>query len=68
MVILERGESETVKGGDVVRISNWGMFLLGIYLILVGLESVGIGFELARINGIIGLVAGILIVMEHWRR
>ena len=56
--------------GFGVRISNWGMFLLGVYLILVGLESSGFflfrGF--GNITGIIALIAGILLLMEHWRR
>lgn len=56
--------------GAGVRIANWGMFLLAVYLILVGLEQSGfflfLGF--GRITGIIALVAGVLILMEHWRR
>ncbi len=53
-----------------MRISNWGMFLLAVYLILVGLESSGffmfLGF--GRITGTVALIAGVLILMEHWRR
>ena len=53
-----------------MRVLNWGMFLLGIYLVLIGLESLGIflGFSLHQITTIIGLVAGILILMENSRR
>ncbi len=51
-----------------MRVSNWGMFLLGVYLILVGLNSFGIFFGLGQITGILGLIAGVLIIMEHWRR
>ncbi len=52
-----------------MRVSNWGMFLLAVYLIIVGLNSFGIlFFALGRIDGIIALVAGIMILMEHWRR
>jgi len=44
------------------------MFLLGVYLILVGLNSFGVFFGLGQLVGVIGLVAGIMILMEHWRR
>ena len=52
-----------------MRVSNWGMFLLAVYLILVGLDSSGfmmLGF--GRLTGIIALIAGILLLMENWRR
>jgi hypothetical protein len=52
-----------------MRISNWGMFLLAIYLILVGLDSFGfMTLGLGRLTGIVALIAGILLLMEHWRR
>ncbi len=52
-----------------MRVSNWGMFLLAVYLIVVGLNSFGIlSFAVWRIDGIIALIAGILLLMEHWRR
>ncbi len=51
-----------------MRVSNWGMVVLGVYLIIVGLNSLNLLVDLTRINGIIGLIAGILILMEHWRR
>ncbi len=51
-----------------MRIGNWGMFILGIYLIVVGLISFGILASLERVAGILALVAGILILMEHWKR
>lgn len=53
-----------------MRISNWGMFFLAIYLIIAGLDSFGVRatLNLGNINGIIALIAGILILMEHWRR
>ncbi len=56
------------RGGIAVRVSNWGMVVLGVYLIIVGLNSLNLLVDLTRINGIIGLIAGILILMEHWRR
>lgn len=51
-----------------MRVSNWGMFLLGVYLILVGLESAGFYFPFGRLTGLVALVAGILLLMENWRR
>ncbi len=51
-----------------MRVSNWGMFLLAIYLILVGLNSFGMFFGLGQLTGIVALIAGILLLMEHWRR
>lgn len=50
-----------------MRIANWGMFLLAIYLILVGINALGLYF-LGQITGIVALIAGILLLMEHWRR
>jgi hypothetical protein len=45
------------------------MFLLAVYLILVGLDSFGVFFVgLGRLAGIIALIAGILLLMEHWQR
>ncbi len=69
-MLLDPGEGPRDAGrrGTAVRISNWGMFLLGIYLILVGLSSFGIFFGLGQITGLIALIAGILVLMEHWRR
>lgn len=54
-----------------MRVTNWGLFLLGVYLILTGLSSVGVFpflFGLGQIVSLIALVAGILIVMDNWRR
>lgn len=51
-----------------MRITSWGMFLLGIYLILAGLSSLNILNQLGQFTAIIGLVAGILLLTEHWRR
>jgi uncharacterized protein YybS (DUF2232 family) len=53
--------------GVGLRISNWGMFLLAIYLILVGINTLGL-FLLGQVTGIIALIAGILLLMEYWRR
>ncbi len=50
-----------------MRITNWGLFLLGVYLILAGLSSLGI-YLLGQIVSLIALVAGVLIVMDNWRR
>jgi hypothetical protein len=50
-----------------VRISNWGMFLLGIYLVIVGLNSFTYFFGLERLAPLVALVAGILILMDHSR-
>ncbi len=49
-----------------MRITNWGLFLLGVYLILAGLSSLGI--YLGQLVSLIALVAGVLIVMDTWRR
>ncbi|HEV2358961.1 MAG TPA: hypothetical protein VGZ23_15315 [bacterium] len=51
-----------------MRVSNWGMFLLAIYLILVGLEPFGLFFTLGRLTSYVALIAGVLLLMEHWRR
>lgn len=52
-----------------MRISNWGMFLLAVYLILVGLNSFGMFMMgLGQLAGVVALVAGILLLMEYWRR
>jgi hypothetical protein len=51
-----------------MRISNWGMFLLGIYLIVVGLSSFDIIHDTGKVTGLIGVVSGVLILMDHWRR
>jgi hypothetical protein len=51
-----------------MRIVNWGMFLLGVYLILIGLNSTGLFFGLGNWVGILALVAGVLILIENWRR
>jgi hypothetical protein len=52
-----------------VRISNWGMFLLAIYLILVGLSSVGLFYvAFGNLTGLVALVAGILLLVENWQR
>jgi hypothetical protein len=41
------------------------MFLLGVYLVLAGLTSFGYSF--AQLTSLIGLVAGVLLLMEHSR-
>jgi len=52
-----------------MRITNWGLFLLGVYLILAGLSSLGIFLlGMSQIVSLIALVAGVLIVMDTWRR
>jgi hypothetical protein len=54
-----------------MRVTNWGLFLLGVYLILAGLSSIGIFsflYGLGQITSLIALIAGILLVMEDWRR
>jgi len=47
----------------MVRLGNrsWGMILLAIYLILVGLGVLGFALPL-QLTGIIALVAGVLIL------
>ena len=47
----------------MIRLGNrsWGMILLGIYLILVGLGVLGVVLPL-QLTGIIALVAGVLIL------
>ena len=55
-----------------MRVTNWGMFLLGIYLIIVGVSSFGLlNFRLsgiAQLAPLLALVAGVLILMDNWRR
>jgi len=51
-----------------MRVTNWGLLLLAIYLILIGLNSFDIFFGLGRLSGIVALVAGILLLVENWRR
>lgn len=55
-----------------MRVTNWGMFLLGIYLIIVGLNSFGLFMfplsGIAQIAPLLALVAGVLILMDNWRR
>ena len=54
-------------GGAAVR-SNWGFLILGIYLILAGLRDFGLLPFFSQFTGIVGLVAGILILTEQGRR
>ncbi len=51
-----------------MRITNWGLFLLGVYLILNGLAYFDVLHGLFQITALIGVIAGVLIVMENWRR
>jgi hypothetical protein len=53
-----------------MRITNWGLFLVGVYLIIVSLNTLGVlqNITNTRIDAIIGLVAGVLLLVEHWRR
>jgi hypothetical protein len=51
-----------------VRVTSWGLFVLGIYLIIVGLDRYGFFFGLGQLTSILALVAGILLVVETWRR
>ncbi|HTD46547.1 MAG TPA: hypothetical protein VK881_04690 [bacterium] len=63
-----------------MHVTNWGMFLLGVYLVLAGLTSLGVfGYSgvtiqvgstnqsFVQLTSLIGLVAGVLILMEHSR-
>ncbi len=50
-----------------MRVSNWGMLLLAVYLIITGLGSFGLFLGLGRIEGLIALVAGVLMLLEHTR-
>ena len=53
-----------------MHVTNWGMFLLGVYLVLAGLTSVGVfGYfsSMSPLINLIGLVAGVLLLMEHSR-
>jgi hypothetical protein len=47
--------------------TRWGMILLAVYLILVGLSVVGVIIPL-RLTGIVALVAGILLLIPVVRR
>lgn len=51
-----------------MRITNWGLFLLGVYLILNGLTYFDVLRDLGKVPALIGIVSGVLIVMEYWRR
>ena len=52
-----------------MKVTNWGLFLLGVYLILAGLSSIGIFlYALNQVASLIALVAGVLLVMDNWRR
>ena len=53
-----------------MRVSNWGFFLLGVWLVLAGLSSIGVFFlyRLSEVTSLIALVAGVLIIIDHWRR
>ena len=53
-----------------MRITNWGFFLLGVWLILAGLSSMGFFFlyGLSQITSLLAIIAGVLIIMEYWRR
>jgi len=51
-----------------VRVTSWGLFVLGVYLILVGLERYGFFFGLGQLTSILAVVAGVLLVAETWRR
>jgi len=53
-----------------MRVTNWGMFLLGVYLVLAALTSLGIlSFfsGLGQLGYLIALVAGVLIIMDNSR-
>jgi len=52
-----------------MKVTNWGLFLLGVYLILAGLDAFGFYLTfLSQLSRLIALVAGVLIVMDTWRR
>jgi hypothetical protein len=53
-----------------MKVTNWGFFLLGVWLVLAGLSSMGVFFlyGLSQITSLIALVAGVLIIMDTWRR
>ena len=51
-----------------MRVTNWGLFLLGVYLVLAALSSFGLFYFLGQITSFIALAAGILIIMDTWRR
>jgi len=53
-----------------MRVTNWSLFLLGVYLVLAGLSSVLPFFfiGLAQISSLLALAAGILLIMENSRR
>lgn len=51
-----------------MRVTSWGLFLLGVYLVLAGLSSLGFFYFLGQITSLLALAAGILLIMETWRR
>ena len=50
-----------------MRVTNWGLFQLGVYLILAGLTPLGL-YSLGQITTLLGVVAGVLLVMDNSRR
>jgi hypothetical protein len=52
-----------------MKITNWGMFLLGVYLVVAGLSSFGVFFyRLYPLVGLLALAAGVLIIMDHYKK
>lgn len=51
-----------------MRITNWGMFLLGVYLVINGLVSFDVLRNLGQLTQLLGLISGVLILIEYWRR
>jgi hypothetical protein len=47
-----------------MQVTNWGMFLLGVYLILNGLSALGINLGF-NIISLVALIAGILILVDN---
>jgi hypothetical protein len=51
-----------------MRVTDWGLFVLGIYLVIVGLDRFGYFFGLAQLAPLLALVAGVLLIVQTWRR
>jgi uncharacterized membrane protein HdeD (DUF308 family) len=54
---------ESLFGGNMRLISNWGLILLAVYLILIGVIALANVAISPIVLGVIALVAGILILI-----
>jgi hypothetical protein len=46
--------------------SNWGIIVLGVYLIVVGISTLVTGFVIPPVvHGVLALVAGVLLLLNR---